>query len=96
MSFNEADITLNGVIPGDEISGNEKLLHVTAETRGEKITEIRVYADDKVIYSNNPDAVAVDTDITLPDYEAKHFIRVELFGESWLTVLNTTPYYIKE
>ncbi len=96
LSFNEADITLNGVIPGDEISGNEKLLHVTAKTRGEKITEIRVYADDKVIYSNDPGAVEVDMDITLPDYQAKHFIRVELFGETALTILNTTPYYISK
>ena len=96
LSFNEADITLNGAIPGDEISGTEKLLHVTAETRKEKITGIRVYADDKVIYSQNPDAQSVDMDITLPDYEAKHFIRVELFGETEITALNTTPYYIKK
>ena len=96
LSFNEADITLNGAIPGDEISGTEKLLHVTAETRKEKITGIRVYADDKVIYSRNPDAQSVDMDITLPDYEAKHFIRVELFGETEITALNTTPYYIKK
>ena len=96
LSFNEADITLNGAIPGDEISGTEKLLHVTAETRKEKITGIRVYADDKVIYSQNPDAQSVDMDITLPDYEAKHFVRVELFGETALTILNTTPYYISK
>ena len=94
LSFDEADITLDGVIPGGEISGSEKQLHITAATRGEKITEIRVYADGKVIYSQNPGTQKVNMDITLPDYEAKHFIRVELFGETELTILNTTPYYI--
>ena len=96
LSFDEADITLNGVIPGGEISGTENTLHVTAATRGEKITEIRVYADEKIIYSHNPSAVSVDMDISLPAYEAEHFVRVELFGETELTMLNTTPYYIKK
>ena len=92
----QRDITINGVIPGGEIAGNENQLHITAATRGEKITEIRVYADEKIIWSQNPASEKVDMDIILPAYEAKHFIRVELFGETELTILNTTPYYIKK
>jgi hypothetical protein len=55
-----------------------------------------VYADEKIIWSQNPASEKVDMDIILPAYEAKHFIRVELFGETELTILNTTPYYIKK
>lgn len=95
LNFDEADITLNGAVPGEEISGNEKQLHITARTRKEKITEIRVYADEKVIYSENPGVPELDRDITLPDHEAKHFIRVELSGESKMTILTSTPYYIR-
>ena len=95
VGFDEADITLNGAIPGDEITGNEKNLHITAKCRKEKISEIRIYADKNIIYSSNPDSQKIDMDITLPDSGAEHFFRVELFGETESTILNSTPFYIK-
>lgn len=96
LNFNEADITLNNFIPGDEISGNEKQLHITAKTTKEKITAVKVYADKQEILSLAPDAAEIDLDIALPEYKAKQFVRVELFGETELTIAASTPFYIKK
>jgi hypothetical protein len=96
LNFNEADITLNNFIPGDEISGNEKQLHITAKTTKEKITAVKVYADKQEIFSLAPDAAEIDLDIALPEYGAKQFVRVELFGETELTIAASTPFYIKK
>ena len=95
LQIDEADITCDGAIPGDEISADAKTLHISAKTRNEKIKKIRVYADDKVIVSIDPDTAEIDMDITLPEHDAKNFIRVEMFGETEITVLCTTPFYIR-
>ena len=93
--FSEADITFNGALPGDEVSSNNGTIHLTARPDTGKITEIRVYADEKLIYTENPDTEYVNKEIAIQADNAKHFIRVEVSGKNDLNVLIATPFYIK-
>ena len=93
--FSEADITFNGALPGDEISCKNGTLHISARPDDGKVSEIRVYADDKVIYRENPDAEYVNKDIAILENDAKYFIRVEVTGKDDFKVLTATPFYIK-
>ena len=92
--FSEADITFNGALPGDEVGTNNGIVHITARPDDGKVAEIRIYADEKLIYSENPDTEYVDKDIAVPDNNAKHFIRVEVTGKDELKVLIATPFYL--
>ena len=93
--FSEADITFNNLFPGDEINTTCGTIHVTARPDTGKVSEIRIYADDKVIYSEKPDAEYVNKDIEIPANDAKLFIRVEVSGKDELTILVPTPFYIR-
>lgn len=93
--FSEADITFNGALPGDEIDKNCGIVHVAARPDEGKVSEIRIYADDKVIYRENPDAEYVNRDISISAADVKYFIRVEVTGKNEWNVLVATPFYIK-
>ena len=93
--FSEMDICCSGALPGDEISGTEHTIHITARPDVGNITEIRIYADDKVIYRENPNVSFIEKDIEISAADAKHFIRVEISGHNAITVAISTPFYLK-
>ena len=96
--FNEADVMLNDYIPGDEVPSdqiNGSTVKVSAKIATGKITEVRVYADDKVVCKANPNTVEVDLEFKLENITAQKFIRVEAEGEEKEHVMVSTPFFIK-
>ena len=96
--FDEADVMLNDYIPGDEVPSdqiNGSTVKVSAKIATGKITEVRVYADDKVVCKANPNTVEVDLEFKLENITAQKFIRVEAEGEEKEHVMVSTPFFIK-
>lgn len=93
--FSEADVSFNGAIPGSVVENTPgAVVHVTARVDSGCIREVRIYADDKVIYRENPDVNRIDKDIVLPENQAEKFIRVEISGEKELVIANSSPFYL--
>ena len=96
--FDEADITLNGYVPGDAVPRNEAEngeVHIYAKTMRGPIRQVRVYADEKLFYScDGSESGTVDITVPLQGVTANTFIRVELEGLTKHWICNSTPFYI--
>lgn len=93
--FSEGDITCNGAIPGSEIAKDgEKVVRVVARADEGNITQVRIFADDKIIVCDELSSNRIDKEYKLPRHDANKFIRVELTGKDELTVMNATPFYL--
>lgn len=96
--FDEADITLNGYVPGDVVPRSEAEsgeVHIFAKTMRGPIRQIRVYADEKLVYSDDgSETGTVDITVPLQGVTANTFIRVELEGLTKHWICNSTPFYI--
>ena len=97
--FDEADITLCGHLPGDEVSYDEAKngeLEISAKVMRENIKKLRVYSGAEVIYSlDNIDKESIDMKISLEGMNIDKFIRVEIEGLNEHWICNSTPFYIK-
>ena len=97
--FDEADITLNGHIPGDEVLLAEACsgtVEIRAKIAGRFIRKIRVYSADRLIWSKEDNAAAeVALTVPLTGLELERFVRVELEGDDPLRVCISTPFYLK-
>ena len=97
--FDEADITLNGHIPGDEVALAEArsgAVEIRAKIADGPIRKIRVYSAEQLIWSKEDnDTAEVVLTVPLAGSELKQFVRVELEGENPLRICNSTPFYLK-
>ena len=97
--FDEADITLNGHIPGDEVTLAEArtgTVEIRAKIADGPIRKIRVFSADKLIWSKEDnDTAEVSLTVPMSGLELKQFVRVELEGENPLRICNSTPFYLK-
>lgn len=96
--YEEADITLNGYVPGDDVPMEEAkcgTLHISAKIMKYQIKKLRVYSGADLIYEKDVDCSYVDTDIDLKDYDLKQFVRVELEGKTPLWACNSSPFWLK-
>ena len=91
--FDEADFTLDGKIPGDTVDKSAKTLYVKAESKLRDLTEVVVFADDKVILRDPVSGGKVEKTYELPEHDAKHFIRVEVHAEHEEVIAVGTPFY---
>lgn len=96
--FNEADVTLNGKLPGTVVSKSElenATVSISAEIAEGTITEVRVYADAEVIFKANPGTKTVNLEVPLKGVKADKFIRVEAEGEEKHRVMVSTPFFVE-
>ena len=97
--FDEADITLSGHIPGEEISLAEAkngILSIYAKVSRENIEKIRVFSGADEIYAttgNGTDTVKLE--IPLKEYDLHDYIRVEIEGMNEHWICNSTPIWLK-
>ena len=98
--FDEADITLCGRFPGDEISlaeAEKGSVRVSAKIMRGNIEKLRVYSGADVIYSQSDiGKTEIDFEISLKDLPLKNFVRVEIEGQNLHWICNSTPFYIKQ
>ena len=96
--FDEADITIGDVLPGEKISlaeAKKSTLSIYAKVSRENITKLRVYSGEDVIYSlENIDAPEINLDVDLSKLNLKSFVRVEIEGLTEHWICNSTPIYI--
>jgi hypothetical protein len=96
--FDEADITLNGYLPGEEIPRAEAekgVLSVSAKVSRGAVEKIRVYSGAELICDltgNGTDTV--DLEIPLENLPINEYIRVELQGMNEHWGCNSTPFWI--
>ncbi len=97
--FDEADITLSGHIPGEEISlaqAKNGILSIYAKVSRENIEKIRVFSGADEIYAttgNGTDTVKLE--IPLKEYDLHDYIRVEIEGMNEHWICNSTPIWLK-
>lgn len=95
--FDEADITLNGYVPGDRVPMEEARngeLHIFAKVMKFRIRKLRIYSGAELICEKDVDCEQIDTVISLKDYDLNQYVRVELEGETRLWVCNSTPFWL--
>lgn len=95
--FDEADITLNGYVPGDELPLAEALegeISISAKIKEGCIHKIRVYSDDELIVSMENNKQTVDIKLKLKEFKLGKFLRVELEGKNKNWICNSTPFYL--
>ncbi|MBO5879866.1 MAG: hypothetical protein J6Q68_04880 [Clostridia bacterium] len=96
--FDEADITLSGKFPGEEITRTEAelgVISVYAKVMRENIRCVRVYSGENLIYLiDNIEKPEIDIKISLKDLEIKNFVRVEIEGLNEHWICNSTPFYV--
>ena len=96
--FDEADITIGEMLPGEELTlaeAKKSCLNIYAKVMREKIMKLRVYSGKDVVYSlDNICEPEIKIDIPLKDFDIKHFIRVEIEGIDSNWICNSTPFYI--
>ncbi|MBR2405832.1 MAG: hypothetical protein IKB04_02110 [Clostridia bacterium] len=95
--FDEADITLNGYLPGDEISkaeAAEGVVSITATVGEDTIRKLRVYSGAEVIYAAEFDDKSIDVKVPLKGLPLDTFIRVEIEGRNDHWIANSTPFYL--
>ena len=97
--FDECDVTIGDFVPGDEVSKEDcKELQIFAKTSRGPVTEIRVYADRKIIckIKEGGEDGSISVKIPLTDLaNATKFIRVEIEGDVKHRICCTTPFYLK-
>lgn len=97
--FDEADITLNGYLPGEEISREEAengVLSISAKVSRGTIEEIRIYSGAELVYSGTGNGTdTVNLEIPLAGLPIHQYIRVELQGMNHHWGCNSTPFWIK-
>ena len=95
--FDEADVTLNGHLPGDIVPRTElkdAVLEVSAKISSGTVREVRVYAGSEVIYRCSPDSASVTLKIPLPDIGSAPFVRVEAQGDDPKKLMASTPFFV--
>lgn len=97
--FDEADIFIEDILPGDEISLSDiqkATLSVSAKIMKYEIKKLRVYEDDKIFYElNDINTKSIDLKIPLNGCNATKIIRVEIEGLNEHHICVSTPFYIK-
>lgn len=95
--FDEADVTLNGHLPGDVIKRTEAgdaVVHVSAKISEGVIREVRVYSGTKVIAKVNPGTQEIDLDLKLSNPFLDKYIRVEAEGQEPERIMVSTPFFL--
>lgn len=95
--FDEADVTLNGHIPGDVISPEEAsngVVSIHAKSSSGVIREVRIFAGPKVIWKTNPGTMEVSLEVPLKGQTPDRFIRVEAEGENPQHIMASTPFFL--
>lgn len=97
--FDEADITLNGHIPGEEIPKDEAMeatLDIFAKVSRGVIEKIRVYSGAELIFVTTGNGTdTIKTEISLKGFPLNQYVRVELEGMNEHLCCNTTPFWIR-
>lgn len=97
--FDEADITLNGYLPGEELTAEEAadgVLSIAATVMRHNITKVHVYSGADVIYAKEDiDTPSIDLKVPLKGLPLDKFIRVEIQGLNEHWICNSTPFYLK-
>ena len=91
-------MTLNGHIPGDEITREEAadgVVSVHAKISSGVIREVRVFAGPEVIFRTNPGTAEVSLEVPLKGRTPDRFIRVEAEGEDIHKIMVSTPFFVK-
>ncbi len=97
--FDEADVTLNGHIPGDEISREEAaggVVSVRTKISSGVIREVRVFAGPEVVFRANPGTAEVSLEIPLKGRTPDRFIRVEAEGDDIHKIMVSTPFFVRK
>ena len=95
--FREADITLSGCLPGDEITREEAAgtLHIAAEVAAGVIRNVRLYSGAQVVLSLAPEKKRIDCDLPLHDIVPDSFLRVEIEGDEPGRIAVSTPFFLR-
>jgi hypothetical protein len=95
--FNEADVTLNGKLPGSVLTKEEAadgVVSISAEIAQGTITEVRVFSGAEVVFKANPGTKSINMEIPLKGIKLDKFIRVEAEGENRRKVMVSTPFFL--
>lgn len=97
--FDEADITLSGYLPGDDIPLDEAQcgkLEISAKVMKHNIEKVRVYSGAELIWSQeNIGKGEIKMAISLEGLKLDKFVRVEIEGINKRWICNNTPFYLK-
>lgn len=96
--FDEADVTLGGYLPGDELTKEEaaeSVLSISATVAQDTIRKVRVYSAADVIYSAEFDDKSIDITVSLKGLPLDKYVRVEIEGRNDHWICNSTPFYLK-
>lgn len=97
IHFAECDIALGDFLPGDEIPREVApagILRIAARTEeGRNLTEIRIYAAEKILCRQSCAAETVTFEFALTGTTPEGFIRVEIAGERGAFAAST-PFYL--
>ena len=102
--FDECDISLGEILPGDVVSVNDLKnndLTISATIMKnfpeDTIKAVRVYSADKVIWSKtdiNKDEI--NYTVSLKDYDLNTYVRVEVEGTTGYHICASTPFFIQK
>ncbi len=95
--FDEADVTLCGKLPGDELSVAEAengTLEISATVAQDTIRKLRVYSGENVIYSAEFNDKSISVKVPLKGLKLEKFVRVEIEGRNDHWIANSTPFYL--
>lgn len=96
--FNEADVTLNGHLPGDVITKEEAengVVSISAEISTGVIKEVRVYSGADVIFKATPGTKTINMEVPLKGLKLDKYIRVEAEGEKNRYIMASTPFFFE-
>ena len=97
--FTEADIMLNGHVPGEEVSleeASEATLSIYARVSRGNIEKIRIYSGVDLIWSDTGNGTdTVNLKVSLNGLPLQKYVRVELEGMNEHWGCNSTPFWIQ-
>ena len=101
--FDECDITLGEIVPGefvtmDELKNNEVKISakIMKNFEHDTIKEVRIYSADKLIYTKSDiNKDEIDFSVSLKDYDLNKYVRVEIEGTTPYHICTSTPFFIK-